>query len=503
MMESLNNNQTPANNEVKNVTPTPTIIQTDKGEKNDLDRCPKCGATEISMNPETGKLRCSFCRHEFEHEKLSVMDGDITKLEGVVLGSGAQDIVADSKDMMTFKCSSCGAEIVVDTASSLQARCHWCRNTLSINQQIPNGAVPDVVLPFSVTKEVAKKEIENFVGKRKFFALKQFSEEFTTQNVMGVYFPYMVIDVNAHAKFIGQGEHLVRRYRRGSGDNERTYYDADLFDVYREFDVTVDDLTVESSLDKLDKSSEEKTNNIINAIMPFDTENAVKWNANYIKGFTSEKRDTNVSDLSVLAGNQAKDVIRHSANDTLENYDRGVMWTTEDIHIKGQQWKAAYLPVWLYSYQEVKNGTKTIHYVAVNGRTKETMGSVPLDKVKLFIFSFLIEVIAFLLAGLSDSDESWILLIAGFAFYAIIFNKYRNKNARHAHEHDTKVTKTNVAAQDKFVEHRMRLSSPRMDGANNTRVSTDLTPGQATIKSLTENSEIFSAVKNLIDENKK
>ena len=75
------------------------------------------------------------------------------------MGSGTQDIVADTKDVMTFKCSSCGAEVVIDTSSSLQARCHWCRNTLSLNQQIPNGAVPDVVLPFSVTKDIAKRLI--------------------------------------------------------------------------------------------------------------------------------------------------------------------------------------------------------------------------------------------------------------------------------------------------------------------------------------------------------
>ena len=80
---------------------------------------------------------------------------------------------------------------------------------------------------------------------------------------MGVYFPYMVVDVNSHAKLIGQGEHLVRRYTRGSGDDSRTYYDADLYNVEREFDLTINGLTVESSADKLNKNAE-KTNNIIN-----------------------------------------------------------------------------------------------------------------------------------------------------------------------------------------------------------------------------------------------
>ena len=29
----------------------------------------KCGATDISLNVKTGKLRCNFCRHEFNPEQ--------------------------------------------------------------------------------------------------------------------------------------------------------------------------------------------------------------------------------------------------------------------------------------------------------------------------------------------------------------------------------------------------------------------------------------------------
>ena len=139
-----------------------TVVKTDIDSKNGQEKCPKCGATDISLNINSGKLRCNFCRHEFESMKVTGMQDDITKLEGQVIGSGAQDIVADCKDIVTFKCSSCGAEVVIDTASSTQARCHWCRNTLSVNEQIPNGSVPDVLLPFSVTKDVAKSQIEKF-----------------------------------------------------------------------------------------------------------------------------------------------------------------------------------------------------------------------------------------------------------------------------------------------------------------------------------------------------
>lgn len=458
------------------------IIKTDIDAKDGQNKCPKCGATDISLNSKTGKLRCNFCRHQFEPEKLETMEKDISKLEGEVLGSGATDIIADVKDILTFKCSSCGAEVVIDTSSQASARCHWCRNTLSVNQQIPNGAIPDTVLPFKVSKADAKKEIENFVGKRKFYAHPQFRKEFTTDNIMGVYLPYMIVDANTHISLTGQGEHEVNRYTEKIGDRTITYYDADLYDVERKFDLTIEGLTIESSKDKLDTNSSNRTNNIINSIMPFDTENCVKWDANYIKGYTSEKRDTNVDDLKGIVEAQSKDIARFAANETLEDYDRGVRWDNENLKLKGQQWKAAYLPIWLYSYQEEKKDKKLLHYVAVNARTKKTMGSVPIHMPKLLLVSFFVELaglIAMLFTYSDDNNWPWLFLLSGVVYYLIIYGKYRNSGARHNHEKDTKTNMSNLVKSDKLVRREKRLSDSRMEGANNTRVDGSLNSSTA------------------------
>ena len=443
------------------------VIKTDIDSKDGQNKCPKCGATEIILNPNTGKLKCMYCRFEFDADKVSGLEVDITKLEGQVIGSGATDIVADTNEVITLKCSSCGAEVVIDTASASQARCHWCRNTLSINQQIPNGAIPDVVLPFKLSKDEAKISIEKFVGKRKFFAHPKFRQEFTTNNVMGVYFPYLIVDVNSHANFVGKGEHETRRYTRRRGDSTETYYDADLYYIEREFDLTINGLTVESNSDRLDSNSSTKTNNIINSIMPFDVENCVKYNANYLKGYTSERRDTNIDELRNLVSVQSKDIARYVANETLTHYDRGVAWSNEGFNIKGQQWQAAYLPVWLYSYQQVKGDKKLLHYVAVNARTKETMGSVPIHMPKLFAISALVEILGLLAMLYVDWDYSWIFLLAGFVYFLIMFLRYRNSNARHTYESETKRQMFNLRKVDNFIESKKGLSSSTMDGANN------------------------------------
>ena len=222
--------------------------------------------------------------------------------------------------MVTFKCSSCGAEVVVDTAKATQARCHWCRNTLSVNQQIPNGAVPDTVLPFSVPKKEAKEAIEKFVGKRKFFAHPIFRREFTTDNVMGVYLPYMIVDANEHVELSGEAEKEVKQYKKDSKDSV-TYYDAQGYDIEREFDIAINGLTIEASRERIDNASSIQTNNIVNSIMPFDTENCVKFDSNYLRGYTSEKRDMNVKDIEPLATKQIHDISRIAAKTTTKKYN--------------------------------------------------------------------------------------------------------------------------------------------------------------------------------------
>ncbi len=453
------------------------IVDTNTGASDGQEKCPQCGATEISLNTNTGKLRCHFCRHEFEPQKLTGMEKDVSKLKGKILGSGAQNIIADTKDMITLKCQSCGAEVVVDTAVSTQSRCHWCRNTLSINQQIPNGSVPDVVLPFKIKKAEAEASIQKFVGSRTFFAHPTFKKEFTTENIMGVYFPYMLVDINGHGYLEGIGEKKIRTYEIKKGDKTEKRYDVDVYRVSRKFDITINELSIESSSDKLDKRSKDKTNNIINSIMPFDTENCVKWNANYIKGYTSERRDTNVEELENIVMAQSRDIGKFKINNTVKKYDRGVRWDTNRLDIEGQQWKAAYLPVWLYSYQQKKGNKSLLHYIAVNARTKETMGSVPIYMPKLIGVSVIVEILSILSMLFIDFEEDfngeWTFFLPGIIFFIVMYLRYRNSDARHSYETESIADIENLVSDDTYLYTDRGVKKSTMVGANNKTLEGD------------------------------
>ena len=369
------------------LAPDPVAIDTASEElKDGLNHCPKCGATDIRQRPGTDLLICRFCRHEWHGQRVEEEFGlgeGLDKLSGTIIASGARDIAADAVNLMSFKCSGCGAEVTINTENAMTARCHWCRHVLGVNEQIANGAVPDAVLPFHIKKDDAVARIRQFVDKRRLFALKEFKEQFTPENVSGVYLPYMIVDGRASADVAGRGEIKTREYTRGSGNDKKTYYDADVYQVERHVDFTVDDLPLESSAARGNLDTRTNTNNIINTILPFDTKNAVKWNASYLSGFNSEKRDQNVEELRPELEDQLLSVARCQVESSVSRFDRGVRWEQESLDVHGTRWVSMYLPVWLYSYHQPGKNGGMLHYIAVNGRTGETMGSIPVQQWKL------------------------------------------------------------------------------------------------------------------------
>lgn len=202
---------------------------------------------------------------------------------------------------------------------------------------------------------------------------------------MGVYLPYMIVDGNVSASVTGVGEITTRTYTQGTEKNKKTYYDADIYAVKRQVQFTVDDLPLESSSERGNLDSRVTTNNIINTILPFDTKNAVQWNASYLSGFSSERRDSNIEQLRPRLEDQLLSIARAQVERSVSRYDRGVRWEREQLEVHGTRWVSMYLPVWLYSYHQPGRNGGLLHYIAVNGRTGETMGSVPVQQWKLLL----------------------------------------------------------------------------------------------------------------------
>lgn len=455
-------------------------------------KCPHCGSSDVSFDVTISKLKCQHCKSEIEPE-LVQDDENPAFLKGKIVGSGAEKII-DSDSMITMKCTSCGAAITLNTDEAMSARCPWCRHTLSINDKLPNGAVPDMILPFRVTREYAFAEMAGYMKEHKSLAKKQFVNDFRPENLMGVFLPYMVVDMNVSAEMSGEGEHQTRRYTVGSGDNEETRYDADLYSVHRKFDLIIDDLTIEASSDKLNQNALINTNNIVNAIMPFDTQNAVKWDARLVKGYACEKRDVNINDLDKKVKLQVEDIMRYQMQDSISLFDRGVRWDKMRLEQKGVKWKTAYMPVWLYCYLDKKsNGEGILHYIAVNARTGEMVGSSPVDVKRVLSIIFIVPLICLVVGHLVDAFRIFLnshtdiytapgepgliafgigfmwMLITGIGLGVTAFG-YRNKRARHLHEKETSAAINNLEVDDVFKEDRRGLRNSQMTSRNDNRI---------------------------------
>jgi hypothetical protein len=100
---------------------------------------------------------------------------------------------------------------------------------------------------------------------------------------------------------------------------------------------------------------------------------------------SSERRDLDVEKIRPRLEDQLLSIARCQVEKSVKKYDRGVRWEQERLQVHGSRWVAMYLPVWLYSYHEPGRNGGMLHYIAVNGRTGETMGSVPVEQWKLLL----------------------------------------------------------------------------------------------------------------------
>lgn len=389
-------------------------------------RCPHCGASDVSTNAKSGQLRCNFCRSEFEAKSANAQGTLETfeNIKGDVVATGASNIIPGEDIVVTLGCPSCGAEVVVNTADDLSLKCHWCRHILTVSHKIPNGAVPDLVLPFKISKTKAIEKMKEWIEPYKASMSAELFGSLKFEELSGVYFPYMITDVKAHSTAYGQGEHTKAKDSSGAT--------VEVYSVSREFDLYVDDLTIESSSKRLHQDVAVNSNNVINAIMPFDTENAVAWNANYLRGFSSERRDTNINDLKELVALQSGDIARARMKEMNEQYDRGLRWQKEHLSIKGVNWKAAYLPVWLYSFRNTNANDGRIYYIAVNARTGETDGVLPVK--------------------------------------GIVSEHRVGDKARHHHEIETRNEIRELVKEDRYLHTRTGVTSSEITGRNDSRV---------------------------------
>ena len=80
-------------------------------------------------------------------------------------------------------------------------------------------------------------------------------------------------------------------------------------------------------------------------------------------------------------------------------------------------------------------------------------------------------------------------MLAGFIFYGAMYLRYRNSDARHVYEEETKKQVLNMKKADNLVEHRKNLSNSRMSGSNESKLDGDTIAKDLNLGNIINNKE--------------
>ncbi len=350
---------------------------------------------------------------------------------------------------------------------------------LGVNEQIANGAVPDALLPFHITKDDAVARIRQFVDKRRLFALKEFKDQFTPENVSGVYLPYMIVDANVSAMVAGKGrdqdtrvqarqrqrrKDLLRRRRlpdRPAGELHRRRPAAGIVRRTRQPRYQGQ----HQQRHQHDPAVRHQERGQVERVVP--------------DRFSSEKRNSNVANLQPRLEDELLSIARAQAEDSVRRYDRGVRWEQEQIDVIGTRWVSMYLPVWLYSYHQPGQQRRQRRHAALHrgqrshrrddgqraGTTMETADDrdhrrhLPRSHCTVDRGAFV----------MSDDGGLW-LLAAGpagaTALYWALYRYYRNTDKSHAFERETAIEAQPVTGSESKVDEVTGTRETRIKGDN-------------------------------------
>ena len=230
-------------------------------------KCPGCGDA-LKYDANLNKLACRSCG--------SVYKPDTLDLEGSFSVGDRKKASEQDADKVEYVCDSCGATIVskVETAATF---CAHCGSPTLLKRRLEYEFAPDLVLPFSITKEDACKRFKEWMKNQK-MKPADFCHNFKPEdNIMGVYVPFWLIDAKIDGDFSASGKIFstdgysnVSIYRECSFGLRRVPFDG---------------------AKKID-------NFLMRALEPFDYSKLQYYNDNYLPGFYAERYNETPLDMS-------------------------------------------------------------------------------------------------------------------------------------------------------------------------------------------------------------
>ena len=339
--------------------------------------CPSCGAP-LPYGMEEG-ITCEYCGTSFTLEQLKALLGNQQKLEEhrsqaershwQTEAAGEEWSPEEEAHLQGFTCSSCGAEIVCDE-NTMATECCYCGNPTMLPSRFSGTLKPDYIIPFKKSKEEAVAALEGFYqGKR--LLPRDFVKNNRVQDIQGLYVPFWLFDseVTASAAFRAEHDQVVHT-------SDYIITTTSVYNCRRMGKMAFAKIPVDGS--------QKMNDTYMESIEPFDYQDLKPFRAAYLSGFLADKYDVEAKQAVDRADRRLSVSASGCLAKTLDkSYTRvnplGPCSVVKEAGIV----KYAMVPVWILTTR-YRGRPYTF---MMNGQTGKLVGSLPVDKNKLWAYS--------------------------------------------------------------------------------------------------------------------
>ena len=329
-------------------------------------QCPCCGAP-LAYGAGSGKLECAACGNSYALDALEAMN------PSQETGSVQFDMTTETFDareaeqMRAYICQGCGAELMTEETTTA-TECPYCGSPTVLPERIDNAVKPELVIPFTVTKEQAQQQFENYFKGKKLLPNVFLETRNRIAEMRKLYVPYWLFDCRAGGNVMYNAE---KKRTRREGEWEVTY--TEHYVITRAGMMDFEAIPVDGS-EKLD-------NEITESLEPYDLSAAVPFVPAVLAGAMADHADVESSDCEERARQRVENSMEQALRDTVSGYT-SVVPCNKSFHTEDAKVTPVLMPVWLITTE--KDGTT--YTFAINGQTGKLTCDVPADTGKSLIW---------------------------------------------------------------------------------------------------------------------
>lgn len=316
-------------------------------------KCANC-AGNLTFDAAIGSMVCHMCGKIYDTEGLKEKGSFALKFREKEYADGEQ-IDQEDLDKVEYVCDSCGAQIVTETKTTATF-CAFCGSPTLISRRLTRQFKPDMIIPFSVSKEKALSLYDEFVSSAKRVP-KDFRSAKIRERIRGIYMPVWLVTGDCMTDISASG-------LRKEGSMRFSY------DLSR---------AVTYSLAAVPFSGSDKlSQRMLEAVEPFDINGAVEFNTSMLQGFYAYKYD-NLPERMI--GRIEKRFNLYGEQVGKNSFDKSYEIGSDSYltALTGVSVIYCLVPMWFMCYEY-----EGLYYqFVINGQTGEVCGRLP-EKDSLF-----------------------------------------------------------------------------------------------------------------------